>query len=74
MKNFYKVNDILQKVGIARSTLYNWERSGHIPEPKRNRVGYRIYDDDDLKKIEEYAFKIEYPQEQFHLFDKKDLI
>jgi len=71
MKEFYKVNDVLKKIGIARSTLYNWEKAGLIPPPKRNRAGYRIYDDQDLKKIEEYAFKIEYPQEQYQLFDHK---
>ena len=74
MKNYYKVNDVLKRIGIARSTLYNWEKAGHIPQPKRNRAGYRVYEDADIKKIEEYAFKIEYPQEQLQLFQRKGAV
>ncbi|MDP8263177.1 MAG: MerR family transcriptional regulator [Candidatus Ancaeobacter aquaticus] len=68
MKTYYKVSDVLKQIGIARSTLYNWEKAGLIPQPKRNRAGYRVYTEGDIKKIAKYAFKIEYPQEQLKLF------
>ncbi len=68
---YSKVSQVLVRLKIARSTLYNWEKAGVIPKPKRDRSGYRIYDEDDIKKLEAYAFKIHYPEEQPGLFDTK---
>ena len=69
VNNLLTVADVLVRLRIARTTLYNWEKAGIIPKPKRNRAGYRIYDEDDVKKLEAYAFKIHYPEEQPGLFD-----
>lgn len=29
------VNDLLDKLGISRTTLYNWRKSGKLPEGRR---------------------------------------
>ncbi len=68
-KTYVTVAEVLERLRISRSTLYNWEKSRVIPIPKRNRSGYRIYDMNDLKVLEAYAFKIQYPEEQPGLFD-----
>ena len=69
MKSYLTVSQVLVRLSIARTTLYNWEKAGSIPKPKRNRLGYRVYDEEDIKKLEAYAFKIHYPEEQPGLFD-----
>ena len=69
--SYLRVSDVLTRLKIARTTLYNWEKAGVIPKPKRNRSGYRIYDAQDVKQLEAYAFKIHYPEEQTELFDRK---
>ena len=69
--SYLRVSDVLRRLKIARTTLYNWEKAGVIPRPKRNRSGYRIYDEEDIKKLEAYAFKIHYPEEQPELFERK---
>ncbi len=66
---YVTVGKILIRLKISRTTLYNWEKSGAIPKPKRNRSGYRIYDAKDVKVLESYAFKIHYPEVQPGLFN-----
>ncbi len=66
---YVTVGKILIKLKISRTTLYNWEKSGAIPRPKRNRSGYRIYDANDVKALEAYAFQIHYPEVQTKLFN-----
>ena len=68
--SYLSVSDVLRRLKIARTTLYNWEKAGVIPKPKRNRLGYRVYDEEDIKKLETYAFKIHYPGEQPELFER----
>ncbi len=66
---FVTVAGVLIRLHISRTTLYNWEKAGVIAKPKRNRAGYRIYDADDIKSLEDYAFKVHYPEDQPGLFD-----
>ncbi len=66
---YVTVAEVLKTLKISRTTLYNWEKSGVIPKPKRNRSGYRVYDADDVRALEAYAFKIHYPEQQPGLFD-----
>jgi len=52
IKKYYSVKDIIKILGIARRTLYNWEKAGKIPKPKRNRLSnYRVYTIRDIEKI-----------------------
>ena len=52
IKKYYSVKDVIEILGIARRTLYNWEKAGKIPKPKRNRLSnYRVYMVGDIKRI-----------------------
>ena len=52
IKRYYSVKDVVEILGIARGTLYNWEKAKKIPRPKRNRLSnYRLYTIEDIKKI-----------------------
>ncbi len=49
----YQVKDVLQIVGITRKTLKSWLQKG-VAAPRRARNGYRVFDDDDLRRLVEY--------------------
>lgn len=45
-------NEILKKYNISRQTLYNWEKSGLISKPERDRRGWRIWSPKVLSEID----------------------
>ncbi len=48
----YSMQDIARILGTTRRSLYNWEKSGKIPKPKRDPMSnYRVYSEEDLKKL-----------------------
>lgn len=49
----YQVKDVLQVVGVSRKTLKSWLQKG-VATPRRARNGYRVFDDDDLRRLVEY--------------------
>ena len=40
---------------ISPKTLYLWESAGKVPKPKRDRRGWRVYTDDQVRSITRYA-------------------
>ena len=44
--------EIMSQTKVARSTLFHWERKGHL-KPLRDRRGWRLYSIFDLEKIKE---------------------
>ncbi|MDP4143002.1 MAG: MerR family transcriptional regulator [Bacillota bacterium] len=48
----YLRNQIAKLANISVETLRYYEKFGLMPIPKRNESGYRIYDDDTLKRLE----------------------
>jgi len=50
-KKYYWTLEFCQKAHISRSTLLRWLKKGVIKEPIRDRRGWRIFNDADLKKI-----------------------
>jgi len=49
----YQVKDVLQIVGVSRKTLKSWLQKG-VATPRRASNGYRVFDDDDLRRLVEY--------------------
>ena len=51
-----KVNDIIRKVNITKSTFFAHERRSGFPvsNPKRNRYGHRVYTEQEVETIVNY--------------------
>jgi len=51
-KKYYLTSEVIKMLGICRKTLYNWEVTGKIPNPKRESFSnYRYYTAEDVEKI-----------------------
>jgi len=50
-KNYYWIFEICLKAGVSRSTILRWLKSGVIPEPIKDRRGWRIFNEDELGMI-----------------------
>lgn len=51
MPGKYTVAEVEARTGIPASSLRQWERRYGFPQPQRASSGYRLYDDDDLRRI-----------------------
>jgi DNA-binding transcriptional MerR regulator len=48
----YFVQDVMKELGIARRTIYNWERTKKIPKPKRDPMSnYRYWTEKDVNLL-----------------------
>jgi molybdopterin-binding protein len=45
---------VCQLLGVAPKSLYLWERDGKVREPRRDRRGWRVYTDADLKALRKF--------------------
>jgi len=54
----YTTKDVLEKLRISRNTLLNWFKQGKTKDvEKRDRNGYRIFTEYDLRRLSEYKNK-----------------
>lgn len=57
---FYKTSEAAQLAGLSRSTLLRWIAKGIIDESShRDRRGWRLFSQADIKKIEEVAHQVQ---------------
>ena len=61
-KRYYEATEICTKVGISRPTLFRWLKRGLLIKLYRDRRGWRLFTEDDLKKIQTEATRIEIDQ------------
>jgi DNA-binding transcriptional MerR regulator len=55
-KTFYRTAEAAQIVGVSRSTLLRWYSSGIIKDSTlRDRRGWRLFTEADIKRIEAEA-------------------
>lgn len=47
--------EVADSIGVHKDTILRWLRSGLIPEPKRDRRGWRVFGEDDLKAIRHFS-------------------
>lgn len=45
----YTIGEAARRVGVHPDTLKRWMKSGKIPVAKRDRNGWFIFDDDDIR-------------------------
>ena len=46
-----KSGDLAKQAKVNPETLRYYEREGLLPEPERTEAGYRLYADDDVKRV-----------------------
>ena len=54
MNKTYTTKEACRKVGISRQTMITWFQKGFIKEPQKDRFNYRVFKEDDIKRIMEY--------------------
>lgn len=47
--------DVARRAGIHRDTLLRWLREGRVPEPLRNRNGWRSFTEEEANAVERFA-------------------
>ncbi len=58
-ETYYRTTEVCQMVGISRSTLLRWLSSGTVKDVRhRDRRGWRVFTEADIKRIENEANKI----------------
>jgi len=56
-KKFYTVKQVADLAGVHRATIRRWLEAGRIPEPDRDRNGWRIFSETELESVLRYANK-----------------
>lgn len=58
-QTYYRTSEAARLAGISRSTLIRWLEAGIIDSiQRRDRRGWRLFADADIKKLEEEATKM----------------
>jgi excisionase family DNA binding protein len=58
-ETYYRTSEAAQRAGITRSTLLRWLDSGIIKDTtQRDRRGWRLFTETDIKRIEEEANRV----------------
>jgi len=48
------ITEVSEMLGVSPKTLARWEKVGKVRRPKRDWRGWRVYDDDDVRRIKEF--------------------
>ena len=56
---YYTATETCQKTGISRPTLFRWLRQGVLRELRKDRRGWRLFTEADLRRIKAEIEKIE---------------
>ncbi len=51
----YRLAQVAKLIGVAPITLKRWLLSGRVDEVQRDRNGWRVFTDEDVERIQEYA-------------------
>ena len=54
---YYSTMETAMAAGVSRPTLLRWLKNGDIPEPKRDRRGWRIFSEVEVGEIRAWAHK-----------------
>lgn len=58
-KKYWSPSEVCQEVAISRPTLYRWLKRGILTTLHRDRKGWRMFTEEDLKKIRLEANKVD---------------
>ena len=51
----YRTKDVADRVGVTKDTILRWLKEGKVPEPKRDRNGWRAFTEEDLQVVVGFA-------------------
>lgn len=51
------ITDVSAQLGICPKTIRRFEKSGDFPSPKRNWKGWRVYNEQDLRRMRKFFSK-----------------
>ena len=51
LKDFLRVKDAAEFLGVSPNTLRNWSRDGRVPVHRNPINGYRLYNKSDLERL-----------------------
>ncbi|MEK6672485.1 MAG: MerR family transcriptional regulator [Nitrospirota bacterium] len=58
-KKYYRTNEACEMAGISRATYFRWLKVGVIKDVMyKDRRGWRLFSDDDIKSLKEEASRI----------------
>lgn len=52
--HMYSTRDVAEMVGVSKDTLLRWLRQKKIPEPVRDKNGFRVFSRTDLEAVWRY--------------------
>ncbi len=61
-KNRLYTAEAAKQAGISKATLLRWLKEGKVPEVARDVRGWRVFTEEEVDKIREYANKISPPK------------
>jgi len=50
MSNFVRIKDVMQKTGIAKSTIWLWVKEDKFPKPIKLSERITVWDEDEIDK------------------------
>ena len=59
----YTLTEAAHRIGIAPITLKRWLLTGKVSEVGRDRNGWRVFRDEDIARIKQYATRLTPPEE-----------
>ncbi|MBF0478111.1 MAG: MerR family transcriptional regulator [Candidatus Omnitrophica bacterium] len=48
------ITEVASQIGISTKTLVRWEKDGKVTKPKRDWRGWRVYNNNDVRKIKDF--------------------
>lgn len=53
-QKFFTAQEVAQRLGISKQTLFRYEKKGVFPKAKRNLINrWRQYSEEDVRKLKE---------------------
>lgn len=75
----YRITAFAEKCGVNKETIRYYEQKNLLQEPSRTKAGYRIYSDDDVKRVwfikrmQELGFSLSEIHKLLGVVDKDDV-
>jgi len=58
-QTFYRTSEVCVEAAVSRATLFRWLKAGMLGQCRRDRRGWRLYTQDDLRRIRAEVNRIE---------------